>query len=297
MSDMNQPLQKKLVDYQCKRANLSGFSAEIIEDLQLKFPQSYQDSAIMAMTAKKIMQMEKSPICTLPFCHTVEAEAFGGLINLNDGIYGPRAAGYAYDSLEALSELPDMDFSQGRLRVVLEACKMLKEDGQRVALEISGLFTILSNLIDLSQVFKAWRKNSEVVARILQHIADDLYRYMTEAKNIGVDLICYADPAGSLSIIGPKYVQQATELVVYPLLKKAVLLMDDSCILHLCPKTTLILLGLGLAERHDIQLTPGIGYVQACLEVIGQGEIIGQACVKNADCILRHGKVWTLKLK
>lgn len=297
MGDMNQSLQKKLVDYQCKRANLSGFSTEIIEDLQLKFPQSYQNPAIMAMTAQKVMEMGKSPVCVLPFCHTVEAEAFGGLINLNDGIYGPRAAGYAYDSLEALSELPDMDFSQGRLCAVLEACKILKADGEMVALEISGLFTILSNLINLSQVFKAWRKNSEAVERILQHITGNLYRYMAEAKSAGVDLICYADPAGSLSIVGPKYVQQGTELVVYPLLKKAAVLIDDTCILHLCPKTTLVLLGLGLAERQDIQLTPGIGYAQACLKVIGQGKIIGQTCVKNADCILWHGKVWTLNLK
>lgn len=286
---------KKIVDYKCKRANASGFSDEIINTLRLEFPKSYNDCNTLALISKSIKKEEDSPICLLPFCHTVEAEALGGFINLSEGKFGPRAAAYAYNSVEELLTLPEIDFGRGRISEVLEACRILKAQGEIVCLEVSGFLTILNSLIDVTKVFKTWRKDAETVERVFNGIAENLYRFFEAAKKAGVGIISYADPAGSVNIVGPKYTDMIAKNFTMPLLKKAAALADENCIIHLCPKTSLILLSLGLAERKDVQFDKGIHYIQACLKTMGKEKIIGQACIKNSRCVLCHGKIRTLQ--
>ncbi|MDD4238462.1 MAG: uroporphyrinogen decarboxylase family protein [Desulfotomaculaceae bacterium] len=288
--------KNKIVDFKCKRADSSGFSDEVISKLNLKFPQSYTDASIMAEISKALKTEEESQACLLPFCHTVEAEAFGGLINLSDGKFGPRTAAYAYQSVEELLSLPDFDFSKGRIGEVLKACQILKAQGEKVVLEVSGLLTILNSLIDTAKIFKAWRKDPLTVEKICQIIAENLKRYFAEAQKTGVNAISYADPAGSVNIVGPKYTEVIAKSFTYPLIKEAAVLAGEDCIIHLCPKTSLILLGLGLAEKNDLQFAKGINYVEACLSAVGQEKIIGQVCIKDSHCILCHGKIRALHL-
>ncbi|ATW24335.1 uroporphyrinogen decarboxylase family protein [Candidatus Formimonas warabiya] len=296
MTDLKENKGKKLVDFKCKRANSSGFSDEIIRKLNLRFPQSYHDARQMAEISRAIKEEEGSQVCILPFCHTVEGEAFGGLINLSDGKFGPRTAAYAYQSVEELLSLPDFDFGQGRISEVLKACQILKDQGERVVLEISGFFTVLNSLIDTTKIFKVWRKDPGTVEKIFQTIAKNLNRYFREAKKAGVDVISYADPAGSVNIVGPKYTEVVAKNFTYPFIKEAASLADEHCIIHLCPKTSLILLSLGLAERQDLQFAQGIHYVEACLKAMGQERIIGQLCMKDSRCVLSHGKIKALRL-
>lgn len=83
-----------------------------------------------------------------------------------DGKFGPRVAAYAYQSVEELTTLSDIDFSQGRIREVLKACQILKAQGERVVLEISGFMTVLNSLIDPTKIFVAWRKDAATVEKI-----------------------------------------------------------------------------------------------------------------------------------
>lgn len=285
---------KKIADFKCKKANSSGFSNEIINDLKLEFPKCYQDAETMAQISQRIKKETGNQLCILPFCHTVEAEAFGASINLSDGLYGPRAAAYAYQSVEALLALPDIDFTQGRIRAVLAACQILKAQGETVALEVSGFLTILNSLIDVTKIFKAWRKEPETVAKIFVKLSDNIDRFCAAAKEAGVAIVSYADPAASVNIVGPKFTEQLAVEYTYPLLKKVSRLADENFILHLCPKTSLIFFGLDLAERKNLLLEERITYNEACLKAIGRETVIGQACLKDTQCILCRGKIIAL---
>ncbi len=287
---------QKFVDYKCKRANASGFNEKTITDLQLEFPKSYNEAGIMTAISIAIKKEEESPVCLLPFCHTVEAETLGGIINLSDGKFGPRAATYAYNSVEELLHLPDIDFNQGRIGEVLKACQMIKSQGETVVLEVSGFFTILNSLIDVTKIFKAWRKNAELVDKIFSFLAENLYSFIEEAKKAGVAMVSYADPAGSVNIIGPKYTELVAREFTVPFLKKTAALADDNFIIHLCPKTSLVLLSLGIAERKTMDLSRRINYIEACLKAIGREKIIGQACIKDTQAVLNHGKITSLQL-
>ncbi len=289
-------MTRKIVDYKCKRANTAGISETIIADLSLEFPKSYNDASIMAEISLAIKKEEGSRVCLLPFCHTVEAEALGGMINLSEGKFGPRAAAYAYNSVEELLKLPDINFNQGRISEVLKSCQMLKAQGETIVLEVSGFFTILNSLIDVTKIFKAWRKDAQTVEKIFNFLAKNLYLFFKEAKKAGVAIVSYADPTGSVNIIGPKYTELVARDYTLPFLNKAAALADDNYIIHLCPKTSLILLSLELASRKALDLDRRVNYVEACLKAIGREKIIGQACIKDAQTVSSHGKIIALQL-
>ncbi|KAF1086704.1 methylcobalamin:coenzyme M methyltransferase [Sporotomaculum syntrophicum] len=286
---------QKVVDYKCKRSDTAGISEKIITDLKLEFPKSYNNASIMAEISLAIKKEEGNRVCLLPFCHTVEAEALGGMINLSEGKFGPRVATYAYNSEEELLQLQEIDFSQGRIGEVLKACQILKAHGEKVVLEVSGFFTILNSLIDVTKIFKAWRKDARTVEKIFNFLANNLYLFFKEAKKAGVAIVSYADPAGSVNIIGPKYTELVARDFTVPFLKKAAALADNNFMIHLCPKTSLILLSLELTARKTLDLDRRINYVEACLMAIGREKIIGQACIKDARTVLNHGKIIALQ--
>ncbi len=287
----------KIVDFKCEIANHSGFSSEILAKYQPEFPESYVEPDKMIVLSKARREESGNRVCILPFCHTMEAEAFGGIINLSEGVYGPRAGEYACGSFDELLSLPDFDLQSGRIGNVLEACRRLKAEGERVSLLVTGHNTILSNLIDTAKFYKNFRKRPEDCDKILTHINKNLKALMLEAVKIGVDIICYSDPAGGVSIIGPKYSEKIVGGYVAPLLKELAAELGDKTVINLCPKSTWVLLGLGMAEKEYVDYPAGINYIDACLQEIGKGQILGQSCVKNADCTLRGGRVWRIHLK
>ena len=70
----------------------------------------------MAALSKALKRHDGASFCELPFCHTVEAEAMGGIINYGNEKTGPRAKEYICTSPEELLELPAMNLQEGRIR-------------------------------------------------------------------------------------------------------------------------------------------------------------------------------------
>jgi len=286
----------KLVEFPCKYKDATGFSQKIIDKTALSFPESYYDGISLATLATAVKEDKAFPFCVLPFCHTVEAEALGGKINPGNGRIGPRPAEYAYASIEDLMQTSSIDFSKGRIHQVLLACSLLKERGERVALEICGPYTILSCLMDISLVFKAWRKDPQLVENLFAFINDNLLHYFKAACEAGVDIISYADPAGSLKILGPKYTEKTAYLFTVPFLQKARDITAGKALIHLCPQITFILTGLDLAEFMDINV-PESTYAEAVIAAMGKADIIGQACLQDNSLYLNTENIKAVRLK
>lgn len=285
-----------LVDFPCKHENAVGFSDEIINKTTLSFPDSYNNYAALATLAVAMKEAMHFPFCILPFCHTIEAEALGGKINLGNGQIGPRPKEYAYGSIEELMQTSPINFSRGRIHQVLLACSLLKERGEKVALEICGPFTILNCLMDIALFFKTWRKDPQLAEDIFSFISDNLLNYIQAACETGVDIISYADSAGSLKILGPRYTEKTARLFTVPFLNKARDITAGKCLIQLCPKTTLILTGLDLAQFENISIPEKSTYAEAVLSVIGRTDIVGQACLKE-ERFLSNGNIKAIRLK
>lgn len=278
----------EIKDFPCTYQNSAGISAEVTEGLDLTFPDAYLHGDTMAILAKALKAHDKAAFCELPFCHTVEAEAMGGIINYGNELAGPRAKEYLCAAPEELLDLPEIDFSVGRIHEVLLACRALREEGEHVVLQVSGPFTILNVLIDARHVFKAMRRKPELMKEVFRKLGNEILRFMEEGKRYGADLISYADSSGGVNILGPKMAEQVAEDFTYGFLKEAEGLADDKTLLLLCPKTTFALLGTGKARFRDRKLSGPMAYGEGCVEMIGKAKFAGQMCIKNVGYQLEH---------
>lgn len=286
----------EIKDFNCTYDNSAGIRLEVTKGLGLTFPDAYCHCDTMVTLSKAMKEKDRAVICELPFCHTLEAEAMGGIINLGNEIAGPRAGEYVCTDVEEILNLPDMDFSKGRIYETLLACKKLREQGEHVVFEVAGPFTILNVLMDARYVFKGMRKKPEVMEKVFWKLGNQILKYIELVKEHGGDLISYADSSGSVNILGPKRMEDVTLKFTYPFLKQAEQLVDEKTMILLCPKTTLALIGTEKARFVVHKLNEPIGYAQACINMVGKAHFAGQMCIKNVGYQLNNGIFKEVKL-
>lgn len=287
---------EKIVDFKCTYNNSAGINEEVTQNLKLSFPQAYKHCETMTLIAKELKKHDNAAFCELPFCHTLEGEAMGGIINYGDEKIGPRAKEYVCKSAEDVLNLKSIDFTKGRISEVLKACTCLRNEGQNIVLEVSGPFTILNVLMDATRAFKIFRKEPEKMKQIFDKFQSEILNFIEEGQRAGANLISFADSSGGVNILGPKMMKESVEMFTYPFLKKAEKIIDDKTILLLCPKTTFALLGTNKASLYDIELSKPMKYGEGCIEVIGKTKIVGQMCIKNISYELTEGKIKGIKL-
>ena len=105
----------KIIDFNCTFQYSTGINENVTKKLDLKFPDAYMKRETMAEIALAIKEYDEATFCELPFCHTVEAESIGGLVNYGDEKAGPRAKEYICTKPEEILELKEIDFSTGRI--------------------------------------------------------------------------------------------------------------------------------------------------------------------------------------
>lgn len=286
----------KIVDFNCTYDNSAGINEEVTKNLNLSFPDAYKHYDTMSLISQELRKHDKAEFCELPFCHTVEGEAMGGIINYGDDKIGPRAKEYICKTAQEVLNLPSIDFTKGRIAEVLKACTKLRNEGENVLLEISGPFTILNVLMDARHVFRIFRKQPEEMQKIFDKFQIEILRFIEEAQRAGANLISFADSSGGVNILGPKMAEEAVERFTYPLLKKAEKLINKDTLLLLCPKTTFALLGTQKANLYDIELSKPMKYSEGCIEIIGKTKIAGQMCIKNINYQLTEGNIKGIKL-
>ncbi|MDO4474699.1 MAG: uroporphyrinogen decarboxylase family protein [Eubacteriales bacterium] len=288
---------KKILDFKCTYDNSAGIGRSVTEGLGLTFPDAYLHADTMVLLSRALKEHDGGVFCELPFCHTVEAEAMGGIINMGNEIAGPRAKEYICTKMEEILELPPIDFETGRIHEVLLACQKLREEGEHVVMEVSGPFTILNVLIDAKYVFKCLRKNPELAMKVFWKLGEEVFLFMEEAKKYGAEFISYADSSGGVNILGPKMAEQVVEGFTYEYLKKVERLADDHTMILLCPKTTFALLGTEKAVFRDIPLNERMLYSEACMKQLGKVKFGGMMCVKNVRYEIGNGVFKEVVLK
>ncbi|MBQ1271448.1 MAG: methylcobamide--CoM methyltransferase [Clostridia bacterium] len=281
-------------DFPC--TYLQAGTEEYLGNTTLPVPEVHLDAEYMAALAIEYKNISGSEICMLPFCHTVEAEALGAMINYGDRKTGPRVKDYAFSSVEDIMDLPDMVFSEGRIAQVLRACRSLADNSETVVLEITGPFTMLGSLIDPTRLFRFMRKEPEKTDKLFKKLADNILAYMKEAEKNGVTIISYADPVGGVSIVGPKIAETMAKEFTLPLLRRADGMLDKNVLIHLCPKTAFVLQDTGCVSVETMDIEENIFYLGGLSAARGKVRFIGMTCLKNNKLKL-NGKLQYMTLK
>ncbi|MBZ2174708.1 hypothetical protein K8M07_05540 [Schnuerera sp. xch1] len=223
----------------------------ILEDLNFSYEEINNDASKMAILSKAFKAYKNSSYCELPFCHTVEAEAFGSTVEFDHKL-GNRIEGYAIDDINSIEDMGSLDLSKGRIAEVFKTIEILKKDGEYVVLDITGPVTLGTAIIDSNLFFRATRKDINKANKLLELIENSTVDYILEAIKNGVDVISYADPAGTLDIVGPRFFKDFAGKTIYNILKRVEGKLGDS-VIHLCIKTSRSLESAGLLEVEKIK--------------------------------------------
>ncbi|MDR1045877.1 MAG: hypothetical protein LBP33_12325 [Candidatus Adiutrix sp.] len=280
----------------CGHQDGGGLDPQLAEELGLSFPGAHYEPGSLAAMAVSLMKKNRGSLALLPFCCTVEAEALGANINLGNAAIGPRPGDFVHHSLtEFMSSGREIDLESGRLAAILKACRMLAEDGHKVAVEISGPLSILSGLMELSLVVKAWRKDERLMRKAFEYLGGLIIKYALALKASGAVIVSYADPVAAPGIIGPGYSRALAEIFLSRFLGQ---LKDElqGTTIHLCPNTARLLTDCGLGRWRPISISPGLGYQNACLDLAGQAGFLGQACLKRRNYSPPGGLITELTL-
>ncbi|WFD11111.1 uroporphyrinogen decarboxylase family protein [Tepidibacter hydrothermalis] len=285
------------IKFECKSDELEQIPKEIIDSTELQFPKAHVDMDSMVNLSEKLKEYRKDTVCRIPFCVTVESEAMGAKINLGNEKNGPRVSEYMFDTIEELGNIKEIDLNKGRIRTVLDSVEQLRNQNEIVSLNVEGPFTIISSLIDQRSFYKGIRKNKEIIDNCIKVVEDSIVKYILEGIKRGANIISYADPCGSIDIVGPKIYKEISGKSTYKILKRVEDRLEDS-IIHICGKTSIGLQKLDFIEACSMNHNENCTYGDAICGLLKDKEIniIGHNCIKKTNLKTKNPKVWIIKL-
>lgn len=69
--------------FKCERNETDYIPNEISEKLNVSYEEANKNAFKMAMLSKTLKKQKNKTYCVVPFCHTVEAEAFGSMVKFD----------------------------------------------------------------------------------------------------------------------------------------------------------------------------------------------------------------------
>lgn len=220
----------------CHHENQELISPALLEGLGVDPGTLYADTGTILRVALEAKEAAGQGFVALPFCHTTEAAALGAHIKPADHTAGPRPGDYAYTALDQVPRGVDLAADPVIARL-LEACRQLAGRGEQVVWQITGPISLLSCMMDLSVLFKTWRKDPDSVQALWEGIIPMLLDLVSAVGAAGASALSFADPAGNGNILGPKYTKLLCRDFTLPFLRQALARCGDHTTLVLCPIT------------------------------------------------------------
>lgn len=283
------------IDFKCNQNDNENIPIDIIKDSNIKFPDLHTNAKDISYISKGLKKHNNDSICKVPFCTTVEADAFGAYINLGDEKNCPRIKSYVYNDLEGLSSIKDINFGEGRISEVLKAVNILSKE-EMVTLNVCGPMTIISLLIDLKYFYKGIRKNKSLIDKLMKHLEDNIVEYIIKGYENGAKIISYSDPVGAIEIVGPKVYKEILAKTTINIIKRA-LGQINGCVIHLCGKTSTALKNFEVCDFNEIKYDNSITYGEAiCYLISDKGvKVIGNNCLKRSPYRLNDSTIYDIE--
>lgn len=263
---------------------------EILGELNISYKDANNDVDSIAILSKRLKEHNKGIYCVVPFCHTLEAESLGSTV-IFDYVVGNRIGKYSIEDIESIKTIPSIDLYNGRISKVLEAIKRLKDNGEKVQLDIMGPISLVTSIMDIGLFYKTLRKDKKTINKLLELIEDNIVAFILEGIKQGVDIISFADPTGTIDIVGPKVYEEISGKSTYNILKKIENQLGNT-IVHLCGKTSTSLESIGLLEIEIVEVH-GSSYSEMISNISKERDdikFIGHWCMKLDKAV--DGIIW-----
>ncbi|RMG68029.1 MAG: MtaA/CmuA family methyltransferase [Nitrospirae bacterium] len=221
-------------------SGMGNVTTEGLNTLGYKFAATHLDAKLMADAAASTYKLFGFECAVVPFDLCVEAEALGCQINVyahsEDILYPTIKEKVIHNEEEMDIEIPSDLLSRGRISLVQEAIKILKDDiGEEVPVGtyVLGPFTLAGQIMELNDLLKLSFKKPDKVGQLLDKLADVIIQVAKSYEEVGVDYITVREMGATSDVLSPRVFKN----LILPYLQKIFKELQGNTVLHICGKT------------------------------------------------------------
>lgn len=278
-------------------SNVKKFPCPGVEDYSLGVGEQYYKKAaflngkVMYQAAAMNQKYRKSFFLRIPLDFNVEYKAFGGKVKWNGNRY--ISSGYIYHNIDEIGEILTCDYEVQAFSLIYQ-CLSYCPAGEDILLGVEGPFSVLCSLIDPVIILRNLRKKGSLIKEVLFRIADILVSYIVDCIRLGVSVISYADPIGTMEFLGKKNYKEYNGEVTAYLLRKLEPWLSNSCI-HFCGKCSLAMEQSGLMTATRLEAEGAYG--QEVLSYAHHKDVafLGHGCINCEK--MKVKKLWKMTIQ
>lgn len=194
----------------CPGGMMNMITTELLEKGGFVFNEVHTDPEKMAALSEFAYRNKCFENVGVPFCMTAEVEALGAGVDMGCNNREPRVVRYPLTSLEEWEKVPCFDVSKGRFQVIKEAINILSNRLSDVPVigNVTGPVSAATSLIDPSVFYVGLRKKGQMAHALLNHVTNEMLKYIELMIDAGADIIMIADPSATGEILGPKFFEE-----------------------------------------------------------------------------------------
>lgn len=264
---LHQILDGKKVDRAaciCPGGMMNMVTAELMEKVQVCMPEAHTDARKMADLAKAVYEEGCFENMGVPFCMTVEAEEMGAEVDMGSMIYEPHVTKYNLNKVSDFRNLEEVDVTKGRVAVVIEAIRILKEETSDVPIvgNLTGPISTATSIIEPVDFYKALRKNPEEAHAYMEFVTQQLIIIGKAMVEAGADIIAISDPSGTGEIMGPRHFTNFTVTYLNKLIEGV---KEDGVgvIVHICGQMNGVYNEINLVEADALSFDSVVSMKEA----------------------------------
>ncbi len=241
---------------------------ELMDEVGAPWPEAHTNPELMAKLAIANHELSGLEAVRIPYCLTVLVEAMGCEINMGTKNRQPSVTAHPYPKDLEGAAIPADLLQRGRIPVVLEAIKIIREKvGPDVPIigGMEGPITVASDLISVKSFMKWSIKKTDLFEQTLDLATEAAIMYANAMVEAGADIISVADPVASPDLMSPDSFKQFLQAR----LQKFSSSVNSVTILHICGNVNAILNYMADCGFEGLSVEEKIGSPKKAKEIIG----------------------------
>ncbi len=221
-------------------------------------------------------KIERTEEITLPFVENMEAALLGcGIKKINKSW---QVGDYCFDTLEKLENTSFDLLSCLEVQVMLEWLR--NHRNEKVIVEVSGPFAVLSGLINPMKLYAEMTDHPNLLGEVLEKLTKMQTAYVREILKTGCQVISLADPAGSIEFMGAQYYKDFSGKSIKRLLDNCKEHLKESLI-YICGETSYSMLRAEIAELSQYPVNPEQDYHDILFSLAKNPDVkyVGNWCI------------------
>jgi [methyl-Co(III) methanol-specific corrinoid protein]:coenzyme M methyltransferase len=245
---------------------------EAMENTGAFWPDAHTDADKMAALGSSLYELAGLECARIPFDLTVEADAMGCRVDIGGEDRTPQITKSPFDSSSDIN-VPEDFLERGRIQVILEAIKKLKEkygDDLPIIVGMTGPLTLAGQLLGIENLVRYMRSRPNEVESALDEVLEASIQYANAICEKEPDVVCVADPTSAPDLIDPLQFKK----MVKPRLEDLSMEITTSKVLHICGSTEPIIRDMSTTGFDGLSVEEKVDISMAKEEIKGRGKTI-----------------------